>query len=213
MMIAKTAALKQLNEELSLLKESEKATFSRVVNKLFQVNYITRKKIADANDYRFILAYKEVFAAYFNLADFELEIKRHEEVVFIKNVSSYNHLRLKKEESILLLIIRMVYQAKMDVVTLDENVEIYLSDIHNELSKIGYLDNKRMTKDRLKPSLQLLKNYNIIDYMDRRLHDDTRIKIYPTILFVVNVDNIKDILDHLDQYLEGGSESEETDED
>ncbi len=101
----------------------------------------------------------------------------------------------------------------MDVVTLDENVEIFLSDIHNELSRIGYLDNKRMTKDKLKPSLQLLRNYNIIDYMDRHLHDDARIKIYPTVLFVVNVDSIKDILDHLDQYLEGGEKDEETDED
>jgi len=152
-MIGKQQALKQLNEELSVLKEAEKSTFSRIVNKLFQVNYITRKKIADANDYRFILAYKEVFEAYFALADFELLIQRHEEVVYIKNESVFNHLRLKKEESILLLVVRMIYQQKMDVVTLDENVEIFLSDIHNELSRIGYLDNKRMTKDKLKPSL------------------------------------------------------------
>lgn len=212
-MIGKQQALKQLNEELSVLKEAEKSTFSRIVNKLFQVNYITRKKIADANDYRFILAYKEVFEAYFALADFELLIQRHEGVVYIKNESVFNHLRLKKEESILLLVVRMIYQQKMDVVTLDENVEIFLSDIHNELSRIGYLDNKRMTKDKLKPSLQLLRNYNIIDYMDRHLHDDARIKIYPTVLFVVNVDSIKDILDHLDQYVEGGEKDEETDED
>lgn len=212
-MIGKQQALKQLNEELSVLKEAEKSTFSRIVNKLFQVNYVTRKKIADANDYRFILAYKEVFEAYFALADFELLIQRHEEVVYIKNESVFNHLRLKKEESILLLVVRMIYQQKMNVVTLDENVEIFLSDIHNELSRIGYLDNKRMTKDKLKPSLQLLRNYNIIDYMDRHLHDDARIKIYPTVLFVVNVDSIKDILDHLDQYVEGGEKDEETDED
>ncbi|MBN3490095.1 DUF4194 domain-containing protein [Acholeplasma equirhinis] len=209
----KKQAIKLLNDEFVNLKEAEKQIFSRIVNKLFQVNYITRKKIGDANDYRFILAYKDLFQAYFSIADFELEIKRHEEVVFIKNVSSFNHLRLKKEESILLLVIRLIYQAKMDVVTLDENVEVYLSDIHAELAKIGYLDNKRMTKDRLKPSLQLLKNYNIIDYMDQKLRDDARIKIYPTILFVVNMDSLKEVLDHLDEYLQGGSDNEETDED
>jgi len=212
-MIAKNQAIKVLNDEFPSLKEAEKQVFSRIVNKLFQVNYITRKKIGDANDYRFILAYKDIFAAYFNLADFELEIKRHEEVVYIKNESSFNHLRLKKEESILLLIIRMIYQSKMELVTLDENVEVYLSDIHAELAKIGYLDNKRMTKEKLKPSLQLLRNYNIIDFMDKRLHDDARIKIYPTVLFVVNVDSIKEVLDHLDQYLQGGSDNEEIDED
>ena len=118
-------------------------------------------------------------------------IERHEEVLYIKNMSNFNHLRLRKAESILLLIIRMLYQAKMDVITLDENVEIYLYDIHEELTKVGYLDNKRMTKETLKPSLQLLRNYNIIDYMDSKLNDDARIKIYPTILFVIKTIQLK----------------------
>lgn len=211
-MMNKNQAVKKLNEEFVTLKEAEKTVFSRIVNKLLQVNFITRKKIADANDYRFVLAYKELFDAYFALADFELNIERHEEVLYIKNVSNFNHLRLRKAESVLLLVLRMLYQSKMDVITLDENVEIYLYEVHDELAKIGYLDNKRMTKETLKPSLQLLRNYNIIDYMDRRLNDDARIKIYPTILFVVKTDSIKDLLDHLDDYV-GGADNEETDED
>ena len=212
-MMNKNQAIKKLNEEFIVLKEAEKTVFSRIVNKLLQVNFITRKKIADANDYRFVLAYKEIFDAYFSLADFELIIERHEEVLYIKNVSNFNHLRLRKAESVLLLILRMLYQAKMDVITLDENVEIYLYEVHDELAKVGYLDNKRMTKETLKPSLQLLRNYNIIDYMDSRLNDDARIKIYPTILFVVKIDTIKDLLDHIDDYVKGGSVSEEADED
>lgn len=211
-MMNKNQAVKKLNEEFVTLKEAEKTVFSRIVNKLLQVNFITRKKIADANDYRFVLAYKELFDAYFALADFELNIERHEEVLYIKNVSNFNHLRLRKAESVLLLVLRMLYQSKMDVITLDENVEIYLYEVHDELAKVGYLDNKRMTKETLKPSLQLLRNYNIIDYMDRRLNDDARIKIYPTILFVVKTDSIKDLLDHLDDYV-GGADNEETDED
>jgi len=211
-MMNKNQAVKKLNEEFVTLKEAEKTVFSRIVNKLLQVNFITRKKIADANDYRFVLAYKELFDAYFALADFELNIERHEEVLYIKNVSNFNHLRLRKAESVLLLVLRMLYQSKMDVITLDENVEIYLYEVHDELAKIGYLDNKRMTKETLKPSLQLLRNYNIIDYMDRRLNDDARIKIYPTILFVVKTNSIKDLLDHLDDYV-GGADNEEIDED
>jgi len=211
-MMNKNQAVKKLNEEFVTLKEAEKTVFSRIVNKLLQVNFITRKKIADANDYRFVLAYKELFDAYFALADFELNIERHEEVLYIKNVSNFNHLRLRKAESVLLLVLRMLYQSKMDVITLDENVEIYLYEVHDELAKIGYLDNKRMTKETLKPSLQLLRNYNIIDYMDRRLNDDARIKIYPTILFVVKTNSIKDLLDHLDEYV-GGADNEEIDED
>ncbi|NWH10377.1 DUF4194 domain-containing protein [Acholeplasma laidlawii] len=212
-MMNKNQAIKKLSEEFVVLKEAEKTVFSRIVNKLLQVNFITRKKIADANDYRFVLAYKEIFEAYFCLSDFELIIERHEEVLYIKNISNFNHLRLRKAESILLLIIRMLYQSKMNVITLDENVEIYLSEVHDELTKVGYLDNKRMTKETLKPSLQLLKSYNIIDYMDSKLNDDARIKIYPTILYVIRTDSIKELLDHIDDYVKGGNVNEEVDED
>ncbi len=212
-MINKTQAAKRFSEQFITLKEAEKSTFSRIVNKLFQVNYITRKKIADANDYRFILAYKEIFEAFFVISDFELTIERHDEVVFIKNESVYNRLRLKKEESLLLLVTRVLFQRKRDLVTLDENVEIYLEELHNELRRIGYLDDKRITKDKLKPALSLLRNYNIIDYIDRSLRDDARIKIYPTVLYVTNIQNIKDAIDRIDEYMEGSETSEETDED
>jgi hypothetical protein len=210
----KTQAAKQFNEAYIDLKEGEKSIFSRIVNKLFQVNYITKKKPGDTNDYRFILAYKEVFEAFFVLSDFELNIKREDEVVYIANENLYNHMRLRKTESVLLLVIRIIYQRKKDLITLDENVEIFLNEIHSELTRIGYLDHKRITKDKLKPALSFLRNYNIIDYIDKGLRDDARIKIYPTILYVTNLDSIKEVVQKLESYMEGGSEdNEETDED
>jgi hypothetical protein len=210
----KTQAAKQFNEAYIDLKEGEKSIFSRIVNKLFQVNYITKKKPGDTNDYRFILAYKEVFEAFFVLSDFELNIKREDEVVYIANENLFNHMRLRKTESVLLLVIRIIYQRKKDLITLDENVEIFLNEIHAELTRIGYLDHKRITKDKLKPALSFLRNYNIIDYIDKGLRDDARIKIYPTILYVTNLDSIKEVVQKLESYMEGGSEdNEETDED
>lgn len=212
----KTSALKLFNETYGDLKEGEKTNFSRIVNKLFQVNFLTRRKPGDTNDYRFILAFKEAFESFFALSDFTLNIHREDEVVYIKNDNLFNHIRLRKTESVLILVIRIIYQRKKDYVTLDENVEIFLNEIHNELTRIGYLDHKRITKDKLKPALTFLRNYNIIDYIDKGLHDDARIKIYPTILYITNLDNIKEVIQKLDGYMEseGGSDDyEETDED
>ncbi|MCK9235314.1 MAG: DUF4194 domain-containing protein [Acholeplasmataceae bacterium] len=210
----KTAAIKLLNEKYLELKEGEKNNVSRIVNKLLQVNFITKRKPGDANDYRFILAFKDVFQAYFTLADFSLNIYRDNEVVHIVNDQLFNHIRLRKTESILILVLRILYQRKIDFVTLDEDVEIYLHEIHSELTRIGYLDHKRITKDRLKPALTFLRSYNLIDYIDRGLQDDARIKIYPTILYVTNLDSIRDVVNKLDEYTEGEVYlDEETDED
>lgn len=55
----KSQAIKQFNEAYTEMKEGEKNNFSRIVNKLYQVNFLTKRKPGDQNDYRFILAYKE----------------------------------------------------------------------------------------------------------------------------------------------------------
>lgn len=213
--MTKNQASKIFHEQYVELKEGEKNNFSRIVNKLFQVNFLTRRKPGDTNDYRFILAFKDLFEAFYQLTDFSLNIKREDEVVFIKNEQLYNHMRLRKTESLMILILRVLYQRKKDVITLDEDAEVFLYEIHDELTRIGYLDHKRITKDRLKPALTFLRNYNIIDYIDRGLHDDARIKIYPTILYITDINNIKEVIDRIDQYMEGGASEayEETDED
>lgn len=211
----KNQAMRQLNEQYMTLKEGEKNNFSRIVNKLLQVNFITKKKPGESNDYRFILAWKEIFEAYFALTDFQLNIHRENEVVYIVNEQVFNHMRLKKTESVIILVLRILYQRKKDFITLDENVEIYLHEIHAELMRVGYLDNKRITKDKLKPALTFLRGYNIIDYIDRGLHDDARIKIYPTILYVTNLDGIKEVIDKFESYTSNGGSQyyEKIDED
>lgn len=210
----KTKALKEFHTNYDEFKEGEKNNFSRIVNKLLQVNYLTRRKISDANDYRHILAYKETFISFFKLIDFDLEIKREDEVIYIVNSNLFNHKRLRKTESVLILVLRVIYQRKKELVTLDEDVEVYLHEIHQELMKIGYLDNKRITKDRLKPALTFLRAYNIIDYIDRGLHDDARIKIYPTIVYITNLEGIREVIEKLDGYMEGAiTDNEEIDED
>lgn len=211
--MTKTTAIRTLNESYTQLKEGEKNNFSRITNKLLQVNFITRVKVGDQNDYRFILAYREIFEAFFAMIDFRLNVHREDEVIYIVNEQRYNHISLRKTESLLILVLRIIYQRKQDYVTLDENVEVYLYEIHEELTRIGYLDNKRITKSELKPALSFLRSYNIIDYIDRGLHDDARIKIYPTIIYVTNLGGIKEVIDKLDGYVEGlGGSVEEINE-
>jgi len=210
----KTIACRQFVELFNDLKESEKTNFSRISNKLLGCNYITKRKERDANDYLFIVGYKELFTAFFWLINFDLEVRRETEVVYIKNEEHYNHLNLKKDESILLLVIRLLYQRKKDLVTLDENVEITVGEIHDELTRIGFVDAKRIPKERLKPVLKLFKSFNIVDYLDKHnLYDDSRVKIYPTILHVIDLETITEIIQKVDIYLQGGDSNEEISQD
>ncbi|MDV3198334.1 MAG: DUF4194 domain-containing protein [Vigna little leaf phytoplasma] len=189
----KTQALNFFVNKFTLLKEQEKNVFSKIVNKLLQVNYLTKQKKSDENDYRFILLYKDIFETFLKLLDFNLEIKKHDEVLFIRNVNHFNKLRLKKEESLLLLILRILFQKKREIFPSHVQVEILLKQIYKELNNIGFVPINKLTKKQMKETLMLFRQYNIIDYMDYHniLSDDLSIKIYPSILYLIDVDMIK----------------------
>ncbi|MBP3059307.1 DUF4194 domain-containing protein [Texas Phoenix palm phytoplasma] len=175
------------------LKEQEKNIFSRIVNKLFQTNYITIQKNSDANDYRFIILYNELFSSFFKLSDFELEIKKHDEVIFIKNIHNFNKFRLKKEESLILLVISLLFYKKKDKISLNQKVEFFLNDIYKELNNIGFLEIKKLTKERMKNFLLLLRKYNIIDfqYNSNNLSDNLIITVFNSIIYLIDLEMIQ----------------------
>jgi len=204
-------AFETLSTQYPELKDSEKTTLTRIFNKLLQVNYITRKKESDLNDYHFILATNELIEAFLKLIGFELVIKKQDDVIYIKNEEGQNHLLLKKNTTIIALALRLMYQEKITFVTLSDDCIIYLSELHDKLAQIGFIDNKRITKKDLKPELALLKNYNIIAYSDPDLHDSAQIKIYPTIKYICEIEVIDELVKQIEKLVTGeGIKDEET---
>ncbi|QTX03133.1 hypothetical protein LFWB_5670 [Candidatus Phytoplasma luffae] len=192
-MLEKTKELEIFTNNFKTLKEKEQNVFSRIVNKLLQVNYLTIQKPEDVNDYRFIIFYKELFSSFLNLIDFELEIKKYDEVIFIKNLHNFNKLKLKKEESLILIILRILFQKQKETASQNNIIQIYLQDIYNKLHNIEYKEMKNLTKEKMKNILTLLKRYNIINYTDNNiLQDDLIIKIYPSILYLIDLDAIEE---------------------
>ncbi|MDV3196000.1 MAG: DUF4194 domain-containing protein [Candidatus Phytoplasma stylosanthis] len=175
------------------IKEQEKKIFSRIANKLFQVNYLTIQKKEDINDYHFILLQEKLFSSFFKLVDFKLEIKKYDGVIFIKNLLNFNKLKLKKEESLILLILRILFQDKKET-TANNIIQIYLKDIYHKLYNINYKEIKKLNKSKIKNILSLLKKHNIINLINDNdiLKDDSIIQIYPSIIYLIDLDMIEE---------------------
>ena len=198
-MAEKLTKAKEFMQEYEKLKEGERHDITRVVNKLLQVNFITCQKASDKNDYLFILENKEVISALLALLDFSLEIKREAETLYIVNTSGYNRLRLKKNDTVVLLILRILFQRALETATISQDIEIELKQVHDELSRIGFLD-KRISKKELRPVLQTFKSYNLIDFKDPDLPDSSTIRIYKSILYVINIQELKNLTMALDEH-------------
>lgn len=200
-------------EKYSELNERQKGEFARISNRLLSVCFLTKKKEENKKDYYFIDSHKEIFENLFKTIGWELEIDDTYGVMHLVNPYNYNRYQFKLFESILLLILRILFYEKLQELTLAENVVVRIDEIHQRFAALKLRD-KPIDKGTLKSTLRLFKRFNIIDFIDNDLTaGDSRIIIYPTILLAIKVDDIRKVYDKLDTYKKGGEDSEEDNQD
>ena len=185
--------------------------FKRVCNRLMSMCFINKQNASTKSDYYFIIRHKNEFMQYLDVLGFSLDINEHYGAIQLVNREGYNHARLKLAESIILLILRVIYDEKKRELTLGD-VVINIGDIQEKYISMRIRD-KQIDKTTMSNTLQLFKRYNIVELLDRDLtQEDARIVIYDSILMAVRVDDIKRVNELLDKYRKGAAD-ENTEED
>lgn len=201
-------------EELyNALNTTQKNEFSRIANKLLSISFLTKKKEDNKKDYYFIQNHKELFSIFFEFINWELEIDDEFGVIHLFNRDNINRMNIKLNDSIILLILRLLFHEKMQELNLSNNVIIRIAEIHERYKALNIRD-KTIDKTALKNALQLFKRYNIIDPIDGDyVLGDSRLIIYPTVLLAVKVDEINKVYEKIDTFRKGGDEDEDIEED
>ena len=196
---------------MEILKESlvQKDKFKIAANKLLNNCFILKKKDDTRNDYIFIVQNKELFIEYFELLGYTIEINEMYGVVALSNMYGTGRLRLKKIESVVLLILRLLYIEKRKELSLNEDVVILADDIHQKYDMLKIESKLNIDKTMLRDAVRLFKRYNLIYNIDADVtKSNARIRIYPSILFAVTNENVtqmyETIIDKLDKYINGG---------
>ncbi|WCA22530.1 DUF4194 domain-containing protein [Candidatus Phytoplasma oryzae] len=189
-------SLYEFTKKLEKFQDKEIKNLSRIINKLLRVNFITIKKKIDIDDYHFIILHKNIFDFFFRLADFEFKIENENEVIFIKSKQNSNKMKLNKEESLVLLVVCILFYNKKDPNFSNSIIKINLQDIYQELGNIGYTEVKKMNKEKMKKILLILQKYNIIDFQENQninnnLPEDLIINIYPTIIYLIDLEIVQ----------------------
>lgn len=201
---------------MEILKEStvQKEKFRVCANKLLNNCFIVKKKEDTRNDFIFIVQNKELFIEYFDLLGYKIEINEILGVVGLISLSGTGRLKLKKIESIMLLILRLLYIEKRKELSLNDEVIILVDEIHQKYNILKIDAKATLDKTMLKATISLFRRYNIISNIDSDfLVPDARIRIYPSVLFAVTNDNINSMYDmvndKLSKYIRGGEQSDD----
>lgn len=179
--------------------QKEKDEFRRVCNKLMSTCFICRQNADTKSDYYFILRQKPVFARYLDVLGYTLEINEEYGVIQLVNRENYNHLHLKLYESIILLILRILYDEKKRELSLSD-VVINIGDIQEKYLSLKIRE-KQIDKTTMNNALRLFKRHNLVAILDKDLlKEESRIVIYDSILMAVRVEDIKRASDMIALY-------------
>lgn len=191
--------------------QKDKDEFTRICNRLLSQCFLCKKNEVTRADFYFIMKYKEKFTQYLSILGYRLEINEEYGVVQLVNMQNYNRYNMKLFESIILLILRILYDEKKRELSISDEVIINMGDIHEKFMSLKIRD-KMMDKTTLRNAISTMRRFQIVETLDKDLtNEDARLIIYDSILMAVRVEDIRIAYEKLEHYRKSGKSNEEID--
>lgn len=192
--------------------QRDKDEFTRICNRLLSTCFLCKGNITNKSDYYFVLRYRDKFTQYLSVSGYRLEINEEYGVIQLTNSQNYNRYNLKLFESIILLILRILYDEKKRELSVSDEVIINLGDIHDKFLSLKIRD-KMIDKTTLRNAISVFRRFQLIETLDKDLgNEESRIIIFDSILMAVRVEDIKQAYEKLENYRKGKKADEETDQ-
>lgn len=192
--------------------QRDKDEFARVCNRLLSNCFICKNNEATRKDYYFVTKYCKEFQEYLSVLGYRLEINEEYGVIQVTNPMNYNRYNMKLIESIIILILRILYDEKKRELSVSDEVIINMGDIHEKFMNLKIRD-RIIDKTTMRNAISTMRRFQLIEVLDKNLsNEDSRIIIYDSILMAVRVEDIKLAYDKIDKYRKGSESNEEIDE-
>ena len=194
---------------------SNKEKFIKISNKLLNSSFLLKSK--NREEYAFFEQNIKDFENLFEKIGYEIKVHNSQGIIQLLNkFEQSNKLKLKKYQSIILLLLRRIYIEKKSEVREDSEVNLTVTDLQQTYNSINDSSRKNLDITSLKDCLRLFKKYQLIDFKgslnSMKVIDDVVIEILPTIsLSLINEDFdtiLKETEAVLNTYLRGESQDE-----
>ena len=194
--------------------QKDKDEFRRICNKLIGNCFLVRSGgEGNRRDYYFVTKHREQFQDYLGVLGYRLEINEEYGVVQLTNPQNYNRLNLKLNESVILLILRILYDEKKRELSMSDEVIVNLGDIQDKYLTLEIRD-RMVDRTTMRNVLHLFRRFQLIELLDRDLSDEeSRILIYSSIVMAVRLEDIRQAHEKLEIYRKGKRVNEEADTD
>lgn len=124
---------------LDIMNESvvQKERFRYAANKLLNNCFLLKKKANTKAEYFFVIQNKDLFIPYFDFLGYQLIINEEQGVIGIVNMFGSGRLQLTKYESIMLLILRLLYiEKRKEIGTFSQEVTVLMEEIREKYAML-----------------------------------------------------------------------------
>lgn len=188
-----------------------KDRFRQTANKLLNECFLLKNCADTKNSYYFVMRNKDIFTAYFELLGYELNITEEFGIISLYNPFGTGRIRLSKIESIILLLLRLIYIEQRRKILDTDDVIITSDDIYEKYKTLKL--KKPLGKTQMRSCLAKLKKYHIIQNLDTDMGSaETRIQIYHSVALAISAVSLEELYKSSEHKLKTYTESGENDE-
>lgn len=196
------------------LSHREREDFARILNKLLAQTFLVKQQETNRKDYYFVERNEPIFAGYLKVIQWELVVDRGYGVVQAINRAGGTRLQMRLMESVLLLLLRLLYEERRKSLSLMDDVVCQVQDLHDKALTLRVREKGVIEKKHLANAFSLFRRYSILELIDEDIIDPRcRFRLLPSILFAVRLEGLQELTERLDAYREGGEQAEVVDGD
>lgn len=202
----------ELYEQLS---DKEKTFFGETLNLLLARNYLVYEREQDRPHYRFVEKHLELFRRYLEMARWSIHQVKQYEVIQLYNMDERNRRPFTLQETIMLFILRLLYDEKAGDLRLTDQVIISGQDIQEKYLALQ-VKNRLPAREDLQRILKLFSSFALLDLKKGQWKDPEAVFVlYRSLLLVMNSSDLDDLAQWLNEQAgapENDAEEEPADE-
>ncbi len=189
------------------LTDKEKQQFSDTVNLMLGKTHLVYEREEDRRHYRFVEKNMELFTAYLEMARWSLHLQKQYGVIQLYNMEERNRCNFTLQETIFLVILRLLYDEKRRDLRLTQQVIVTAREIQEKYMALQ-IRRRLPSREDTQHILRLLSSFSLLDLKKGHWRDPEAVYLlYPSLLLVVNPGD----LDTLVEWLREQGEQEDGD--
>lgn len=194
-------------EELfEALTDKEKQQFSETVNLLLGKTYLVYEREQDRLHYRFVERHLELFRRYLEMARWSVHLLKQYGVIQAYNMDERNRRSFSLQETIFLLIMRLLYDEKRRDLRLTEQVLVTGQDIQEKYLALQ-VRHRLPAREDMQRILKLFGSFSLLDLKRGHWKEPEAIYVlYPSLLLVLNPADMESLAEWLRDQAEAAAD-------